>query len=233
MLQSKGLYIYNFEDKTSISINDGSDGRSVQHINWSPLSNFLCFYIKNSPNNIPLTQDNCFIWSLSQKTVFFSFICKNPNNWGIQWTPNELFFARFSQTPGELVVTNTISPSTPCFFFKDPNMSSFSLSPSVSSPKIAIYFSGDKGAPSSVRIYAFPGGLSTTPKSTRSFYKADSVELLWNFSGSHLIAFVHSDEDRQGKSYYGHSSIIFMSCEGKFDAQLTLGNYYERHRSLF
>ncbi|KGG51671.1 hypothetical protein DI09_2p480 [Mitosporidium daphniae] len=166
--------------------------------------------------------DNCFVWSLDQKKVIYSFLNRNTNNWLVQWTLDESFFVRFSNSPGELIITNSCAPYTPCFSFKDRNMVSFCLSPSETAQKIAIYFEGDNGSPSNIRIFSFPGGLSTLPRATKSFYKADRVDLLWNHTGSHLIAFIHSDEDKNGKSYYGHESIVFISADGSLDCQLRL-----------
>ena len=221
------LSIYSFEDGTTIPIHEMPDERTIQHLQFSPHSNFLCIYTKVQTNQHKYAnEDNCFIWSRGDKKIIYSFLNRNTNNWLVHWTSDESFFVRFSGHPGELVITNICAPSTPCFFFRDKNAVSFSLSPSTSFPKIAIYFGGEnESSPSNIRIFSFPGGLSAAPKAIKSFYRADGVDLLWNHTGSHLIAFIHSNEDRNGKSYYGHESIIFMSADRGLDCQLRLGRH--------
>lgn len=66
-----------------------------------------------------------------------------------------------------------------------------------------------------------PGSFSV-PVAMKSFYRADRVDLLWSSSGSHLIVFMRSDEDKTGKSYYGETGIIFLSCDGKLSCNVSL-----------
>ncbi len=61
-----------------------------------------------------------------------------------------------------------------------------------------------------------------TPLSQKSFFRADSVQFFWNQLGTNLLAFTHTDVDKTGKSYYGETSLYYLSINGKADLKVQL-----------
>src|SRR4051812_44201812 len=103
-------------------------------------------------------------------------------------------------------------------------MKSFSLSPSVSAPKLAVFIGENNGGPASVRLYQLPH--LNSPVAMKSFFKADHVSLHWNHSGSGLLVVAQTEIDKTGKSYYGESHLVYLSGDGKFDSLVRLGNCF-------
>lgn len=63
------------------------------------------------------------------------------------------------------------------------------------------------------------------PVSQKSFFKGDKVQLKWNDQGTTLIALAQTDVDRSGKSYYGETTLYFLSSSGGFDSRVELGRF--------
>jgi translation initiation factor 2A len=63
-----------------------------------------------------------------------------------------------------------------------------------------------------VRIYQYPN--IQTPIASKSFFKADTVDLMWNSTGTHLLVHTHVAVDASNKSYYGENHLYYMSIKG-------------------
>lgn len=78
-----------------------------------------------------------------------------------------------------------------------------------------------QGAPASVKIHS----LSTlaSMSSSKTFYKADKIQMKWNKSGTSLLFLTQTEVDKTGKSYYGETNLYMMAAAGTFDCRVTLG----------
>lgn len=52
--------------------------------------------------------------------------------------------------------------------------------------------------------------------------QANSVRLLWNSTGSALLAETASDTDATNQSYYGETKLHFLAADGSLDALVAL-----------
>jgi len=102
-------------------------------------------------------------------------------------------------------------------------LNSFSLSPGKS-VAIAAFIPERKGQPASVRIYSYPNFNQQV--AAKSFFRADSAELFWNALGTNLLVLTHTDVDATGQSYYGETSLFYLSVAGNYDCRVTLGKPY-------
>jgi translation initiation factor 2A len=98
-------------------------------------------------------------------------------------------------------------------------LSSFSMSPGKR-PVIGVFISGKNGSPASCRIYDI--GNFNAPLSQKTLMRADSVEFHWNSLGTNVLAFTRTDVDKTGQSYYGETSLYYLSITGNFDCRVEL-----------
>ncbi|GAA5890411.1 hypothetical protein JCM16303_000171 [Sporobolomyces ruberrimus] len=76
------------------------------------------------------------------------------------------------------------------------------------------------GAPASVKVHSLLALAS--PSCSKTFYKADKIQMKWNKSGSNLLFLTQTDVDKTGKSYYGETNLYLMNAAGQFDCRVTL-----------
>lgn len=92
-------------------------------------------------------------------------------------------FARL--VTNEVQIYETANPSSPLSRLKLDNMASFSLSPGKRNT-IAVFVSEKNSCPASVKVYDLLGNL-TVPLCQKSFFRADTVQYLWNSIGTSTI----------------------------------------------
>lgn len=209
----------------------GSELSNMIQIEFSPKGMFVVLYSRPIATS-GHRQDNCKIFSIPKgntihmNDVLYSFYHDNPNNWAIQWSQDEQYFARLApkgKQKYELHLYNlsNITKDPICKYQAD-GLASFEISKSINPTRIAVFIQESSGIPASVRLFNIP--TFTTPVSMKSFFKADKVQLFWNKTGQSLLVLVQTDIDHSGKSYYGESRLCFLSGDGKFDCHVTLGD---------
>lgn len=72
-----------------------------------------------------------------------------------------------------------------------------------------------------VRIFQVPNWKAVL--SSKSFFKADRVQLKWNALGTSVLVFAQTDADKTGKSYYGETNLYLMTVTGISDCRVQLG----------
>jgi len=169
-------------------------------------------------SNIPF--NNLIIWDLKTGEQAGSFVQKVyvPELWpSIRFSPDEKFAARmvsnevhFYQCPDFQNVANRL---------KLPDIAKFSISPNETKWTVAAFVKEKKGAPGFVRIFDYP---SFDTICSKSFYKAQEVDLLWNSQGTSLLIVTHTDVDKSGKSYYGETGLHYLQADGKFETNVVL-----------
>ncbi|KAA6416608.1 MAG: eukaryotic translation initiation factor 2A-like [Trebouxia sp. A1-2] len=103
------------------------------------------------------------------------------------------------------------------------NVGGFGLSPvaDTSKLKLAAWVPEGKGAPGFVGIWDVNSlGKSQdapAPLARRSFFRANSVRLYWNSTGTALLAITAADVDVTNQSYYGEQKIHYLAADGTND----------------
>lgn len=168
--------------------------------------------------------DNLIVWEVaSGKRLWSAFqkIFKRDNWPTIQWCADEKYAGRMVNNQIEFYLGNQLGS-----IIKKkqlPSVYQWSFSPNVSNNNdqlcYATFVLGKNTNPSSLSLFKF----STQDQiSSKSFFHVQSVDFLWNSSGTALIAQTQADVDRTGKSYYGETGLYFFSIDGKTSEQIQL-----------
>ncbi|CAK8676030.1 eukaryotic translation initiation factor 2A-like [Clavelina lepadiformis] len=182
---------------------------------FSPNENLFCVWepytvTKQHPNGI----QNLQVWSIPLKKRLHVTVQKNMNGWEYKWLNRTNVCAK--------LVGSSV------YFFNDDNfaepieklhiekLDSFEFSPNEQPPfHLSCFIRGSKGAPSSVRVFQYPKLKPDDVIANKSFFKADSVKMMWNPKGNALLVKATVDVDTTGESYYGEQSLHFISCSGE------------------
>ncbi|KAJ3118481.1 hypothetical protein HDU96_001300 [Phlyctochytrium bullatum] len=193
--------------------------KGVAEAAFSPLGTYLSTwvrFVKGTGDEEP--HKNLTLWNVATGSAAVSFTNKNQNGWNVQWTSTESHMAR--TIPNEIHVFASSNLAEPSAKVKVENLTSFSISPVGTA--VAAFVPEKKGAPASVRVYAVGG--AGTPVAQKSFFNADYVDFHWNNEGSAVLVLTHAEVDKTGQSYYGKSSLHYLSASGNFDAQVSVGD---------
>lgn len=87
-------------------------------------------------------------------------------------------------------------------------VSGFSVAPGQAPYHLSAFTGEKNGRPANVKIYAFPN--LKTPTASKSFFKAQEVNMKWSPHGNGLVVETSTDLDTSGKSYYGETGLYFM-----------------------
>ncbi|GAA5951776.1 hypothetical protein JCM21900_001071 [Sporobolomyces salmonicolor] len=147
-----------------------------------------------------------------------SFSQKSIEDWALQYTEDESKALR--------CVTNEVHVYNPANFeagiaekLRLEGVTSLSVSPGRN-PSVALFVAEKKGAPASVKIHSLLALAS--PSCSKTFYKADKVQMKWNKTGTNLLFLTQTEVDKTGKSYYGETNLYLMNTSGQFDCRVTL-----------
>ncbi|KAJ3331049.1 hypothetical protein HDU76_004216 [Blyttiomyces sp. JEL0837] len=198
--------------------------KSVIEAAFSPKGTYFCTWarlVKTDDNAEP--HKNLSVWETATGKLIGGFSHKNQGGWLLNWIPDESRFARL--VTGEVVFYNPQKLEEGVLNrIKVEGLKSFSLSPNKAGKQCVAVFIGEKGGkPASVQLYDI-GNIGGGPLAQRNFFNADSVDLLWNIEGSGLLVWTHTEVDNTNQSYYGKSSVHFMTTAGTFDCRIELGD---------
>ncbi|XP_065644550.1 eukaryotic translation initiation factor 2A isoform X2 [Hydra vulgaris] len=172
---------------------------------WEP------FY--TSPKN-PDGSPNYDIYNIKTGALMRSVIYKNQSGWAPSWTSDEKLNGRCVNNEVQFFSGDDFYTSATKLYL--PNVFGFTFSPSPSLPyMVAAHAVGKKGSPSFVRLFEYPKLGDNQAVANKSFFKADKVEMIWNKKGSALLIMVSAEVDTTGSSYYGETSLHFMSTKGE------------------
>lgn len=148
----------------------------------------------------------------------------------IKWSADDKVAARLVSNEAQFYVNNDFSKIVGRLKLQD--MRQIALSPSnLEQLKVAAFVPEKKGAPGSVKIYTFSGNSETNAYNleavaTKSFFKAQECEMMWNPRGTSLLIKTHTDVDKSGKSYYGESNLFFLQADGRYDSSINLSTLF-------
>lgn len=194
------------------------------YIRFSPNGNYLVtwesFYTcKEQPDGAP----NLHVYSTATGQEVFATVQKKNSGWEPSWSSDESIFALM--LGGEAFFYETKAESAFNRFTRKiggARNGALSVAPNANQPFVAFYTPGQKGAPSMCKIFKYPDLQAAQPIGCKSFFQADSVDLLWNKRGSGLLLLTSTEVDPSGASYYGKQALHFMTTKGdSFAVQLS------------
>ncbi|KAG0212849.1 hypothetical protein BGX28_005505 [Mortierella sp. GBA30] len=191
--------------------------KDVLEIDFSPKGTFLSTWqrqIKTEDGS----HKNMAIYEVKTGQELTAFSQKSQNNWNVQWTDDEAYCARMVSNEVHFWEPKNLT-KTPFTKLRQEGMSQFSLSPGKST-SVAVFFGERKGAPAMVRIYSITN--FAVPLASKSFFKADRVQMIWNQLGTNVLVWATTDHDKTGKSYYGETNLYYLAVAGNFDCRVPI-----------
>ncbi|KAF9089521.1 hypothetical protein BGX23_006620, partial [Mortierella sp. AD031] len=191
--------------------------KDILEIDFSPKGTFLSTWqrqIKTEDGS----HKNMSIYEVKTGQELTSFSHKSQNNWNVQWTDDETYCARMVSNEVHFWEPKNLT-KTPFTKLRQEGMSQFSLSPGKST-SVAVFFGERKGAPAMVRIYSITN--FAVPLASKSFFKADRVQMIWNQLGTNILVWATTDHDKTGKSYYGETNLYYLAVAGNFDCRVPI-----------
>ena len=141
----------------------------------------------------------------------------------IKWSKDDKIAARMVTNEVQFFYNNNFNIVVGRIKLQD--IKQITLSPNeIEGIKIAAFIPEKKGAPASVKIYSCneASNLSFDLVASKSFFKAQETEMIWNPKGTSLLIKTHTDIDNSGKSYYGESGIFYLQADGSYDSSISL-----------
>lgn len=135
---------------------------------------------------------------------------------GVQWSADEAWAARLENGRWVVQRGDLTGPRTPLAL---EGITRVSWAPASGVPLLALLVPERRGQPAQVQIALVgaaegdgAGGPKVTLLGGKSFFRADSVQLLWGWGGRGLVVLSHSETDTSGRSYYGedHAYLLRM-----------------------
>ncbi|KAF9135968.1 hypothetical protein BGW39_009942 [Mortierella sp. 14UC] len=204
-------------DAQSLEIIQEFAVKDILEIDFSPKGTFLSTWqrqIKTEDGS----HKNMSIYEVKTGLELTSFSQKSQNNWNVQWTDDEAYCARMVSNEVHFWEPKNLT-KTPFTKLRQEGMSQFSLSPGKST-SVAVFFGERKGAPAMVRIYSITN--FSVPLASKSFFKADRVQMIWNQLGTNVLVWATTDHDKTGKSYYGETNLYYLAVAGNFDCRVPI-----------
>lgn len=218
-----------------VAVADCGEGWAVRHnlpetdvaaLSFSPRGSFLLTLARlpsarvGQPTPVP-EKGNLCVWDTRSGHLLAHFLHKKSalDAWPvIRWSEDEEIAAK--------MVTNEIQ-----FFFGSnfdqvtkrirlEGVSNFAFAPGTLPPVVAAFVPEKKGGPGQASIYKYPA--VDQPVATKTLWKAQTAELEWGPNASGLLVAAKTDVDKSGKSYYGSTTLHFVSPRAAPDAALAL-----------
>ncbi|XP_055701589.1 eukaryotic translation initiation factor 2A [Phlebotomus papatasi] len=194
------------------------------YLKFSPRGKYLMTWeiyaiTKDNPEGSP----NLYVYSTETGEEVYSTVQKKQADWEPGWSSDESIFA--VMLGGEVLFYEVNGPEG----FRSSTRKlgggrngCISVAPNTGQPYLAFYVPGTKGSPSMCKIYQYPTLSPTQAISSKSFFQADKVEMMWNKRGTGLLLLTSTDVDQTNASYYGKQALHFMSTKGdSFAVQLS------------
>eukprot|EP00928_Gymnodinium_smaydae_P042360 TRINITY_DN28535_c0_g1_i1.p1 TRINITY_DN28535_c0_g1~~TRINITY_DN28535_c0_g1_i1.p1 ORF type:complete len:639 (-),score=160.65 TRINITY_DN28535_c0_g1_i1:72-1988(-) len=192
-------------------------GGPVRNFYFSPLGNLLVTherYLKDAGNNVG-------VYDTKTGELRLSFILKQMTDMSwppLKWTNLETHCCRMVHD-GVLILPGTLEKGEGSASRIDaPGIMAFEVAPrgaGTSMPHVALCVAETKGAPARCQIFRLDA--PEKPTAAKSFFKAQSVSMSWNNTGTSLLVKAACEVDDTGKNYYGGVNLYFMRADGMED----------------
>jgi len=190
----------------------------VSFLVFSPRNTYLATW-QNPTSSSEGTPENLHIWDIKTGELVAKFHQKSQNGWEPQWSDDESIFARNVSGEVQFYQGSNIQEGIKSRL-QLPGLTFFELSSGNAPYKVAVFVPEHQERPAFVRIFNY--GAWNVPVSSKSFYKADKVQMIWNGSGTKVLVLTSTEVDSTGKSYFGETGLYFLDSGGKFDSRVTL-----------
>uniref|UniRef100_A0A1B0C9L9 Eukaryotic translation initiation factor 2A n=1 Tax=Lutzomyia longipalpis TaxID=7200 RepID=A0A1B0C9L9_LUTLO len=194
------------------------------YLKFSPRGKYLMtweIFTTNKEN--PEGSPNLYVYATESGEEVYSAVQKKQVDWEPGWSNDESIFA--IMLGGEVFFFEVNGPDgfkTSTKKLGGGRNGCISVAPNHGQPYLAFYVPGVKGSPSMCKIYQYPTLNPTQAISSKSFFQADKVEMMWNKRGTGLLLLTSTDVDQSNASYYGKQALHFMSTKGdSFAVQLS------------
>ena len=202
-----GVSVYDARNNYSRVYEAKKQFNSVRQFYFSPKNSFLVTYERYVSKD---DKDNVFCHNLQTGQITMQMKIKSltERNWPcFTWSEDERICLHMSTNTIKVMHGRNLSLQSPLYSLTIPNIAQFSLSPSGT--LLAGFFPEAKGQPACLRVFDI-SDRSAQPRSSKSTFNAQNVQIKWNSSSTALIAIFSTDSDVTSSSYYGTSSLFFM-----------------------
>ncbi|KAF7255075.1 hypothetical protein EG68_08180 [Paragonimus skrjabini miyazakii] len=151
---------------------------------------------------------NVHIYATENGRLLKEYTYRFNDGWQPQWTSDSSLCAVRIDGEVQIYINNQFD-SKPTGRLAVKGLRHFSLCSSSTSAHIAAYIPSQKSQPSSVRIYQWHNS-NCNPIANKSFYRTDSIRLLWNDRGTDLL--VLASTKLSDESYYGDQSLYYITA---------------------
>ncbi|PRW44612.1 eukaryotic translation initiation factor eIF2A family [Chlorella sorokiniana] len=193
----------------------------------SPKGTFLITFQRPSKDESGQADRNLKVWRLADGQQLLSLHQKtfSKDAWpSVQFTADEAL--AFHQ------VTNAVNIYSAADFgagvhkrLSLKGVAGFAVCPSERS-LVAAYVPEAKGSPGFIALYDYSAisasGDAPAPLCRKSFYRANAARLLWNSTGSAVLALTAADVDATNQSYYGEQKLYFLAADGSNECAVPL-----------
>ncbi|KAF7495591.1 Eukaryotic translation initiation factor 2A [Sarcoptes scabiei] len=187
----------------SLQLKTRFDGENIKTVKFSPNSTYL-FVHHSSTSNDP--KNKFKIYELSTENLIHEYATKSPQSL-MRWSKDETIAYKLSGSDIVFYEKNRFEKCSRQFSV--PKLSTYSFATNrAGSHYIALFIRG-KDALGTVKIHHYPNTENAV--ASKSFYKADSVEIKWNHRGDAILILSSTDHDSSGKSYYGVTMLHYLN----------------------
>ncbi|KAF6772448.1 hypothetical protein AHF37_08323 [Paragonimus kellicotti] len=214
-IASQGKFVGVLDDENVTVFN--TEKRSTSQVHFKGASNFLLspcgrilFIHESYRSSVEQLQGspNVHIYATDNGRLLKEYTYRFNDGWQPQWTSDSSLCA--VRIDGEVqIYTNNQFDSKPTGRLAVKGMRHFSFCSSSTSAHIAAYIPSQKSQPSSVRIYQWRDS-NCNPIANKSFYRTDTIRLLWNDRGTDLL--VLASTKLSDESYYGDQSLYYITA---------------------
>ncbi|KAJ1340142.1 hypothetical protein BSLG_005229 [Batrachochytrium salamandrivorans] len=185
---------------------------NILEIEFSPRETYISTYIRYTPPTDPTApaHRNVTIWHIETGMDALSFTQKQPADWNVKWVEDESYCGRLVGNEVQFYESKNFSKGI-SDRLKMETIKSFSMSPGRR-PVVAVFIPEKNGCPGSVKLYDV----------TNLKQPLSEIVLPCRYC-TNVLVFTHTDVDITGKSYYGETSLYYLSITGNFDCKVTLG----------
>ncbi|KAM0748472.1 translation initiation factor eIF-2A [Meredithblackwellia eburnea MCA 4105] len=166
---------------------------------------------------------NMKVWNAETGEELAAWGQKAQDGWALQYTPSSHLALRLAGSELQVYDTSDFAKG-PIDKVKIDGVSSFKVSPNGAGKEgeesVAVFCGEKKGAPASLKIH--PLSALSKPTSSKTFFKADKIQIKWNSAGTSVLFLTQTEVDKTGQSYYGETNLYLMTKGGEFDCRVSL-----------
>ncbi|KAL4428252.1 hypothetical protein ABPG75_002341 [Micractinium tetrahymenae] len=220
----------------AVTVLDASSRQQLQRLDipavmaaaLSPKGTFMITFQRPSKDESGQAHRNLKVWRLADAQCLLSLHQKlfTKDSWpSVQFTADESL--AFHQ------VTNAVSIYSTADFgagvskrLSLKGVAGFAVCPALDRSVVAAYVPESKGSPGFIGLYDYAaisaGGDAPPPLCRKSFYRANAARLLWNSTGTAVLALTAADVDATNQSYYGEQKLYYLAADGSNECAVPL-----------